>query len=262
MVIEEILKEKTRQVARSRERLPLAKLENRLGGLPPTRDFHAALGHRPLAIIAEIKRKSPSRGWIWRGGDPREIASMYQRGGAAAISVLTEERFFGGHPDFIPQAREIVTLPLLRKDFILDPYEIYETRLLGADSLLLIAGLLQGARLARMIDLAFRLGLQPLVEVHDAQELERALDAGATIIGINNRDLRSLRTDIRRTLELAPLVPPSVRLVSESGIRSRHELELLMEAGVRAFLVGSALMEAQDPVEKLLELRGLGEGAG
>lgn len=256
MILEKILQEKEKELALMSRPFALAALERKLEALAPTRDFLTALKGEPPVIIAEVKRRSPSRGWIRYGADPARIAALYQRGGAAAVSILTEERFFGGRPDFIGRVRDAVGLPLLRKDFILDPYQIYETRILGADAVLLIAGLLEDKKLPGMISLATGLGLQALVEVHTKEELGRALDAGACIIGINNRNLESLSTDLRRTLDLAPLVPPWVTLVSESGVNSRGDVELLMGAGVGAFLVGEALMKALHPEKKLAELLG------
>ncbi len=259
ITLQKILLEKNRDLALRRSSLAKEILEKNFEGLPPTRDFKQALGAAPPVIIGEIKRRSPSRGWIRPQVDPAQRAALYQRGGAAAVSVLTEERFFAGRPEFIGMVRERVSLPVLRKDFILDPRQLYETRLLGADAVLLIARVLGKGNLPGMIKVASKLGLEALVEVHSREELELALDAGARIIGINNRNLEDFSVDIRRTLEMAPLVPPWVTLVSESGIRSRGDLELLTGAGVRAFLVGEALMEAADPEEKLAELLGCTE---
>lgn len=254
MILEEILQEKRKELALMGHTFSLTALGRKLESLAPTRDFPKALTGAPPLIIAEIKRRSPSRGWIRFDADPVQIALCYQRGGASAISVLTEERFFAGRPEFIGRVKEAISLPVLRKDFILAPFQIYESRLLGADAVLLIARLLEKRQLPEMVGLASELNLGALVEVHTEEELKRALDAGASIIGINNRNLETLSTDLRRTLELAPLVPPWVTLVSESGIKSRGDLELLMEAGVGAFLVGETLMQAPDPEKKLREL--------
>lgn len=253
-ILEKILLEKNKDLAQTRNSIAPEALEKNLEGLPPTRDFKTALRAKPPVIIAEIKRRSPSRGWIRFRVDPAKRAALYQKGGAGAVSVLTEERFFAGRPDFLRMAREAVNLPILRKDFILDPLQIYETRMLGADAVLLIARILGKRHLPQMIRLASKLGLEALVEVHTKDELKLALDAGAGIIGINNRNLEDFSTDLRRTLELAPLVPPWVTLVSESGISSRADLELLMQAGVGAFLMGEILMKARDPEKKLFEL--------
>lgn len=254
MVLDEIVWAKRDEISLAKKIVPLDLLKKRLDGAPRPRDLRVALQGRPLAIIAEIKRRSPSAGWIRQDLNPVEVAASYERAGAAAISVLTEKRFFGGHPSFLEAVRKRVSIPVLRKDFILDPYQVYESRVLGADAVLLVAALLEGGRLAEMVDLAGTLGLCPLVEVHDREELDRALAAGAEAIGINNRDLRTLTTDLGTTLQLAPLVRRDLTLVSESGIRNREDLERLLDAGVRAFLVGETLMRAQDPGVKLREL--------
>lgn len=255
-ILEKILLEKNRDLALRRGPMAPEALEKNLDSLPPTMDFKKALRGTAPVIIAEIKRRSPSRGWIRLQVDPAKRATLYQKGGAGAVSVLTEERFFAGRPEFVRMVREAVNLPILRKDFILDPLQIYETRMIGADAVLLIARILGKGKLPEMIRLASRLGLEALVEVHTKEELKLALNAGASIIGINNRNLVDFSTDLRRTLELAPLAPPWVTVVSESGISSRADLELLMQAGVGAFLVGEILMQAQDPEKKLRELLG------
>lgn len=256
MIIERIVKRKLEEVAQASKKVPTESLKKKIEQLPPTRDFRRALTDRTPAIVAEIKRKSPKSGWIRHNGDPVKIASWYERAGAAAISVLTEERFFGGHPHYLSDVKKTVSVPLLRKDFILDPYQVYESRVLGADGILLIAPLLRGEKLKEMMHLSMGLGLCPLVEVHDREDLSRALDEGAELIGINNRDFKTLSTDLKVTLELAPLVPPGVTIVSESGISTRGDIELLMSAGVRAFLIGEALMRAPEPHKKLRELLG------
>ncbi len=256
MVLEEIVRAKWNEISLAKKRVPLDLLKRRMEGIPQPIDLRAALQSRPLAIIAEIKRRSPSAGWIRQDVNPVDVAASYQRAGAAAISVLTEEKFFGGHPSFLEAVRQRVSIPVLRKDFILEPYQLYESRVLGADAVLLIAALLEGGRLAQMVSLARTLGLCPLVEVHEGEELNRALRAGAEVIGINNRDLRTLTTDLEVTLHLAPLVGSQVTLVSESGICHREDLRRLLDVGVRAFLVGEALMRAKDPGAKLKELLG------
>ncbi len=256
MILDRIVASKRREVASLREMRPLSLLEEALHDLPPPRDFRGAISRGPCSIIAEVKRRSPSRGRIREGFDPLAIAALYQENGAAAISVLTDEEFFEGKGEYLAGIREIVDLPLLRKDFVIDPYQVYETRVLGGDAVLLIASLLEEGLLRGYIGLAAELGLSALVEIHTQEELGIALAAGAEIIGINNRDLRTFTTDLGTTLELAPLVPGDKVTVSESGINIREDIERLMGAGVRSFLVGEALMRAEDIGEKLRELLG------
>ncbi len=214
--------------------------------MPPTRDFRRALAAGACAIIAEVKRRSPSRGLIRADFDPVRIAGEYEKNGAAAVSVLTDATFFGGSNEDLAAVKKAISLPVLRKEFIIDPWQIHETRAIGADALLLIAAILDKSELREYRELAASLGLASLVEVHDRQELEAALDAGAEIIGINNRDLRTFITDITTSRALAPLIPAGRIVVAESGIRSRREVETLMQAGVRAFLIGETLVAAPD----------------
>jgi indole-3-glycerol phosphate synthase len=256
MFLETILQAKREEVARSKRIRPLARLKEVVRDLPPPRDFRNAIRSLPCAIIAEVKRRSPSKGRIREAFDPCRIAAEYEQNGAAAISILTDEPFFEGDPAFLPAIREVVDLPLLRKDFIIDPYQIYETRAIAGDALLLIAGILADDQMREHVCTAESLGLTPFVEVHTRRELERALMAGAEVIGINNRDLKTFSTDLHTTLNLAPHVPLDRIVVSESGIRSRADIETLMKAGIRAFLVGEALMRAEDVGGKLKELLG------
>lgn len=256
MILERIVEAKRREVALAKARTPREALERALVHAPPVRDFRESLERRDCAVIAEVKRASPSRGRLREDFRPREIAAAYEAGGAAAVSVLTDEAFFEGSGAHLAEVREAVGIPVLRKDFVVDPYQVVEARLLGADAVLLIARILEEGRLREGIALATSLGMAALVEVHDGGELDRALRAGAALVGINNRDLATFRTDLAVTLELAPRVPAGVTVVSESGIRSRGDVERLLGAGVRAFLVGEALMKATDPAEKLRELQG------
>ncbi len=230
--------------------MPLRELQARLrdASLPPTLGFAAAI-NRPgeVGLIAEVKRRSPSRGLIRKDFNLAETVRAYREAGAQAVSVLTDKKFFGGAPEFLATARELTGQPLLRKDFIIHEYQVYESRLLGADALLLIAELLPGGALGEFLALARSLGLEALVETRTAGEVERALLAGATIIGINNRNLHTLEVSISTTLELAGLVnKPGITLVSESGIRTRADVEKLGACGVNAVLVGEALMSAGD----------------
>ncbi|HBT47073.1 MAG TPA: indole-3-glycerol phosphate synthase TrpC [Peptococcaceae bacterium] len=256
-MLDKILEYKRLETARAREELPLHRLEEICKGLPFTRDFAGALRRgASISLLAEIKKASPSRGVLCPDFDPVMLAGLYTRAGAAALSVLTDERFFHGHPRHIALVKEATPLPLLRKDFIIDEYQIFASRALGADALLLIVAALEEARLREYLALASRLGLAALVETHTPGEIETALRAGVQIIGINNRDLHTFKTDIRTTLELRPLIPPGRLVVSESGIRSRRDVVLLARAGVDAVLVGEALVTSADVEAKIRELFG------
>jgi indole-3-glycerol phosphate synthase len=258
-ILERIVDSKKIALAGRKEAVPLSLLEARLSSAPPPRPVLPAL-RRPgeVALIAEIKKASPSKGIIRQDCDPVEIARIYTASGAAAISVLTEEAFFLGHDAYLTAVRQVTGLPLLRKDFIIDPYQVYESRLIGADMVLLIAAILSGGQLAEFKKLADALGLPCLMEVHDEEELGRALAAGAELIGINNRDLRTFETDLGATFRLRRLIDDdSVTVVSESGIKSRSDIVALREAGVHAALVGEALMCRPDIGAGLKELAGL-----
>jgi indole-3-glycerol phosphate synthase len=257
MILDEIVEIKRREVAGRKALRPLAALEKMIVGRPPARDFKAALdADAGCAIIAEVKRRSPSRGLLREDFDPIRISAEYELNGAAAVSVLTDETFFGGGDADLSAVARAVSLPLLRKEFIIDPYQILETRAIGADALLLIAAILTGGQLREYRELATSLGLAALVEVHDGTELEKALGAGAEIIGINNRDLKTFHTDLQTTLMLAPLIPADRIAVSESGIRNRQDIETLTKAGIRAFLIGETLITAPEIGPKLKELLG------
>jgi indole-3-glycerol phosphate synthase len=247
-ILDRILQVKARQVEAARERLPLVELERRLAHLPPCRDFTAALRTAsPLAVIAEIKKASPSAGVIRADFDPLAIALSYQRHGAHALSVLTEEEFFQGNLEVLSRVQQHVRLPVLRKDFIFDPYQLWEARAAGADAVLLIAECLPGPELQRLYQQATALGLHVLLELHNAQELPRVLDTGAPVIGINNRDLRTFVTRLEHTLDMLPRIPSDRIVVSESGISTPGDVERLRLAGVRAMLIGESLMRAPDP---------------
>ncbi len=256
MILDRIVEVKKREVALAKERTPLGALERALVHAPPVRGFRESLERRDCAVIAEVKRASPSRGRLREDFRPREIAAAYEAGGAAAVSVLTDETFFEGSGAHLAEVRQAVGIPILRKDFVVDAYQIVEARALGADAVLLIARLLDEDALREFICRTTTLGMEALVEVHGASELERVLGARAALVGINNRDLATFRTDLAVTLELAPRVPAGVTVVAESGIRSRGDVERLLGAGVRAFLVGEVLMEATDAAAKLKELLG------
>jgi indole-3-glycerol phosphate synthase len=224
---------------------------------PPRRDFGGALGRRGLSLIAEFKRRSPSRGEIAAGAEAAEMARIYARAGAAAMSVLTDGRFFGGDLADLAGARAAMDLPVLRKDFIIDASQIAESAgPEGPDALLLIAAALSAAELRALRELAARCGQAALVEVQDEADLDGALESGAAIIGINNRDLRTFSVSLDTTLRLRPLIPDGLSVVSESGIHTRDDVLRLADAGVDAILVGESLMTSGDPAAKIEELMG------
>ena len=239
------------EIERRSGALSLREIRLRLRDLAePPRAFGQALRHKAgegqVGLIAEIKKASPSAGLIRSSYDPAGIAREYQAAGAACLSVLTEASSFGGHVADLQIARAAVRLPVLRKDFILDPWQVYESRLIGADCILLIMAALSDGMAAELLDLARSLDLDVLVEVHDEGELQRALRLSTSLIGINNRDLRTLRTDLDTTLRLAPLVPPDRIVVAESGIRCRADVVRLAGAGASCFLVGESLLRQSD----------------
>ncbi|MEJ2671280.1 MAG: indole-3-glycerol phosphate synthase TrpC [Deltaproteobacteria bacterium] len=221
---------------------------------PAPKSLKAALdkGAGP-AIMAEIKRASPSKGDLAMGWDPVELAQIYQDNGAAALSVLTEVHYFKGDPEFIRLMRPVINLPILRKDFILEPIQVYETAALGADALLLIVGLLEAGKLRALLLLTRSLGLEALVEVHNVGEMKTALAAGARLIGINSRNLHTFEMFPDRALELAPMAPPGVTLVAASGIKFRVDIEPYLAVGIRAFLIGESLVTHLDPGAALQE---------
>jgi indole-3-glycerol phosphate synthase len=255
-ILTRIVSTKRQELAVALERTPLAQLEALLADVPPTRGFHKAVrGEGFPHIIAEVKKASPSAGVIRADFDPVKIASTYQKHGANAISVLTDEHYFQGHLDYLRAVRAKVAIPVLRKEFILDRYQLVEARVAGADAVLLIAEILPGELLGQLHRDAVTMGLDVLVELHDAEQLPRVLDCGATLVGINNRDLRKFETRLEHTLELRHRVPPEITLVSESGIRTRADLVKLAEAKVHAVLVGESLMRSPDIGSALDSLR-------
>ncbi|WP_287152635.1 indole-3-glycerol phosphate synthase TrpC [Candidatus Solincola tengchongensis] len=265
MFLERALELTRRRIRDMAEVFPAAHLAELCSSLPPTPSLSEALrqaAEKEVGVIAEIKRRSPSRGDIRPDLRVAETVRAYRRGGACAVSVLTEPHFFGGSLMDLAEASSAVDLPVLRKDFILDHYQLLEARAAGAAAVLLIASALQREELERLLAGAGELGLECLVEVHNERELEKALLAGAETIGINNRDLSTLQVDTGTALRLAPLVPPSVTLVAESGYRRREDLEGLREMGVHAVLVGEALSSSDDPESALQALRGGVEAAG
>ncbi len=260
-ILDRIVASKRLEIEAAKQRVPEAELQRRLADALPIRDFRAALD-RPgsVQVIAEVKRASPSAGLIRADFDPVAIARTYADHGAACISVLTDEPFFKGHLSYLERVRAAVAPPVLRKDFILDRYQLLEARAAGADAVLLIAEILDDTALSLLFREASDLGMQCLVELYDAENLGRVLDIGARLVGVNNRDLRTFVTRLDHTLELAKRVPSDCCLVSESGIRTREDVLRLQEAGVRAVLVGETLMRAADPGAMLDELRGVTAG--
>lgn len=258
-ILARILDWKRQEVEQARRSVPLTELQQQVVDLPATRSFRQALQPQSTGgprIIAEIKKASPSAGLIRPDFDPVAIATTYQQHGAAAVSVLTDVKFFQGDLTFLEAVHQTVTLPLLRKDFIIDSYQLYEARVHRADAVLLIAAALDEARLKDYADVALDLGLEPLVEVHTRAELEKALTCSCRMIGINNRDLHTFTTDINTTLDLLPDVPSDYLVVSESGLRDYATLRSLEQHGVAAFLVGESLMREDDIGAKLDALRG------
>jgi len=258
-ILDRIVETKLREIAAARRAVPDAELERRVVGLPTARDFTAAVS-RPgrVAVITEVKKASPSAGVIRADFDPVAIATTYEKHGAAAISVLTDVEYFQGSLAFLAAVRAAVACPVLRKDFVLDRYQLLEARAAGADAVLLIAECLPGDRLATLYREATALGLHALIELHDAEELPRVLDAGGPVVGINNRDLRAFTTRLEHTLELLPKIPADRAVVSESGIRTHADLARLGAAGAKAVLVGESLMRAPDIGAALDALRGTG----
>ncbi len=244
-ILDEIVASKRRELQFAKRDCPLVMLQDKLAGLPEARDFAAALRGTDVALIAEIKRASPSEGefpMLWF--DPRAIAQDFVAAGASAISVLTEENYFQGAPHVVARAKGRIPLAILRKDFIVEDYQVYESRALDADALLLIVAILEPEMLRALHDLTRELGMTALVEVHNEGEMAQAAEIGAQVIGINNRDLSTMEIDLATTERLAPLAPEDALLVSESGIQSHEDVERVAAAGVDAVLVGTALMKS------------------
>jgi indole-3-glycerol phosphate synthase len=255
-ILDQIVATKGREIAAARQRRPEPELIAALAAAPPPRDFFAALAKPgPIRLIAEVKKASPSQGVIRADFDPVAIAQTYERHGATCISVLTDESYFQGSLEYLRQVRTAVNLPVLRKDFILDRYQLLEARAAGADAVLLIAECLDDCRLRALHNEALELGLTPLVELYEPVNLPRVLEAGATLVGVNNRDLRTFQVDLGHTLRLRAQIPADCLLVGESGIRTREDVERLEAAGVDAMLVGESLMRQPDigaAVDRLL----------
>ena len=255
MILDEILVAKAEEVEAAKDRVPLAELENRVRNYLPDRSFRKALQRLgTLTLIAELKRKSPSKGMLRERFDPVSLAQQLQEAGAHALSVLTDERFFGGSLEFLRDVKQFTELPVLRKDFIIDPYQVYEAASYQADAVLLIVQILEEPQLIECLQAADHVGLDALVEVHSAAELETALRVGAGVIGINQRDLKTFTMQPEIAATLIPKIPTGKVIVVESGIRSREELRQLKALGVHAVLIGESLMTASDPAAKVREL--------
>jgi indole-3-glycerol phosphate synthase len=258
-ILKDIAEKKREGLIISKSRVSLGDLKARIEVMEKPRDFRAAItrGERSIRLIAEIKKASPSKGVIRADFDPVSIARIYEDKAVDAISVLTEEDFFCGDLRYLQNIRKEVTRPILRKDFIFDEYQIYESRANGADAVLLIASLLDGGQAREYLDLCNHLGLSALFEVHSPEEVEKALRINAAIIGINNRDLKTLRVDLNTTFLLKRIIPSDRVLVSESGIKTRDDVMRLDSEGVDAMLVGTTFMESQGIGKKIDELRGI-----
>jgi len=264
-ILQRILARKVEEIRERSAQIGLAELSARVADLPPTRGFAAALEAKveagSPAVIAEVKKASPSKGVIRADFDPAAIARSYAAGGAACLSVLTDADFFQGSEAYLQQARAACDLPVLRKDFTIDPYQVYEARAIGADCILLIVAALGDASLLELALLAAELDLDVLVEVHDEDELERALEIPAPLIGVNNRNLRTFETSLDTTLRLQGRIDDGRLLVTESGIHTPADVARMRAAGVEAFLVGEAFMRAADPGAELARLFGAGGAA-
>lgn len=257
-ILNTILARKTQEVAERSARVPLAELKARVADASPVRGFanalQVAIANGDPAVIAEVKKASPSKGVIRADFRPAEIAVSYEFGGASCLSVLTDVDFFQGADAYLQQAREACTLPVLRKDFVIDPYQVVEARVLGADCILLIVSALDDRQLAELSDLAMQLGMDVLVEVHDIDELERAIQVPVPLVGINNRNLRTFEVSLETTLSMKDAVPRDRLLVTESGILGPADVATMRDAGVNAFLVGEAFMRVEEPGEGLRQL--------
>lgn len=257
MILTQIVEHKRQEVALAKEVRPLEVLKERAKTLKPRRDFRGAIA-RPhhLNLIAEIKQASPSAGMIRAEVDPVQIAQIYQAAGAQALSVLTDERFFGGHLGYLAQVQAVTGLPALRKDFLIDLYQVYESAVAGADAILLIADLLSGEELRSFLATAGELGLAALVEVHSEEDLQKALAAEAAIIGINNRDLHTFKVDRETTARLIRHVPKDRLVVAESGLRTHEDILYVKSLGAHAVLIGEVFMAAPDIRAKVREVMG------
>ncbi len=254
MILDEIVANKHSEVANRKRRVSLAEFRRRAESVAEATDFQSALRGENVALIGEIKRASPSRGALNGDANPIRIASIYAENGASALSVLTDKKYFNGALNDLKAVRVAVEVPILRKDFIIDEYQIYESRALQADAILLIVRILADSQIKDYLAIALPLGMHALVEIHNEAELERALAADASIIGINNRNLADFSVDLNTTERIAPMIPKGRTIIAESGVFTRGDVERCARAGADAVLVGEALMRAEDPASKVKEL--------
>lgn len=257
-VLKKILQRKTEEVKERQLKTPLSAIRNRAEAADSCRGFYrslqSTLAKEQPAVIAEVKKASPSKGLIRADFHPAKIAESYEKGGASCLSILTDHDFFQGDERYLLDARQQVSLPVLRKDFMIDPYQIYESRALEADCILLIVSALDDSLMCDLAVLATELGMDVLTEVHDVHELERALRLELPLIGVNNRNLRTFKTSLQTTIELLPEIPEGHQVVSESGIHTKEDIAQLRQHNIHTFLVGEAFMRAEEPGEKLSEL--------
>ena len=250
-ILEKIISVKHREIEESRSVVALSDLEKQCSSLPPTRDFVRALRSRveklQPAVIAEIKKASPSKGVIREDFDPVKIAKSYEQSGAACLSVLTDREFFQGAPEYLTAVKSTTSIPVIRKDFIIDPYQVFEARAMGADCILLIVAALTGSQMRELEKVAQQANLAVLVEVHSEVELEKALELKTPLIGINNRNLRTFETNIETSIKLSENIPDGRIVITESGIHTREDVQLMIENSIYSFLVGEALMRQPDP---------------
>jgi indole-3-glycerol phosphate synthase len=255
MFLENVAAIKREEINRRKNSISMEEMEEMIYDLPSPRDLAESISKNgPMALIAEIKQASPSAGVIQGRADIRRIACTYQAGGACGISVLTEAHFFQGDLAHLRQVKDVASVPVLQKDFIIDPFQIYEGRVAGADAVLLIAAILAPDQLREFVELARGLGLVPLVEVHDEEDLKKISGLDLLLIGINNRNLKTLVVDLKTTFRLMERIRPGIVVISESGIRTREDVKLLQQAGGKGILVGEVLMRAADPARKIREL--------
>lgn len=257
-ILVKILRRKAEEISARQQQVSLEEIKKRAESGPSVRGFVAAMQAKlaagQSAVIAEVKKASPSKGVIREHFEPAQIAASYEKGGAACLSVLTDIDFFQGSDEYLQQARAACSLPVIRKDFIIHPYQVYEARAIGADCILLIVAALEDDQMRELAELAVTLGMDVLVEVHDAEELERMLPLNLPLVGINNRNLRTFETSLNTTIDLLNRIPQGRIVVTESGIHTPADVALMREHNVNAFLVGEAFMRADEPGEKLAEL--------
>jgi indole-3-glycerol phosphate synthase len=257
MILDKIVADVAKELEAKKRLVPLTEMVRSAKAQSPPLDFASALRGNSVRLIAEVKKASPSRGIICSNFNPLEIAGVYAANGAAAISILTEPKYFQGSLDYLRDIKKSLAaepMPLLRKDFITDPYQVFEARAYGADGILLIVAILKPEKLLELLQLSHQLGMMSLIEVHTERELDIAIRSNAKIIGINNRDLNTFKVDLQTTARLRPLIPPDRIVVSESGIRSRQDMNNLKEWGINGALIGEALMTAPDIAAKMKEL--------